>query len=114
MLAMLLFLATALSSTANSADSESVLADLEKALRHARSLPSDAKPISQCPDKLSELVGLSKKAVLDALGNPDLQEDVVSRDSDPFSLLHYYLHPGSTTVTFEVSSSYVVTSVSCT
>jgi hypothetical protein len=70
---MLLFLATALSSTANSGDSESVLADLEKALRHARSLPSDAKPISQCPDKLSELVGLSKKAVLDALGNPDLQ-----------------------------------------
>jgi hypothetical protein len=113
-IATLVFIASvALSSTTNAADSKSVLADLGKALRHARSSPIDAKLNSSCPNKLSELVGLSKKEILDALGNPDLNEDVVSRGSDPFSLLHYYLTPGATTVTFEVGSGNVITSVSC-
>ena len=111
--ALVLIASVALSSTVNAADSKSVLADLGKALRHTHSSPTDAKLNSSCPNNLSELVGLSKKEILDALGNPDLNEDVVSRGSDPYSLLHYYLTPGSTTVTFAVGSGNVVTSVSC-
>jgi hypothetical protein len=110
---LVLLVSVALSSADSAADSKSVLADLETSLHHARSSHSEEKLKSSCSTKLSELVGLSKTTILDALGNPDLNEDVVSRDSEPFSLLHYYLRPGGTTVTFMVSASNVVTSVSC-
>ncbi len=111
--ALLLFVFVALGSGFSTADSKSVLSDLGTALHDARSSHSEEKLKSSCSSKLSELVGLSKKTILDALGNPDLNEDVVSRDSDPFSLLHYYLRPEGTTVTFTVGAGNVVTSVSC-
>jgi hypothetical protein len=113
-IAVLMLVASAtLGSAASAADSNSVLADLGRALRHARSSHSEERLNSSCFSNLSELVGLSKQTILDALGNPDLNEDVVTRGSDPFSLLHYYLRPGGTTVTFTVGASNVVTSVSC-
>jgi hypothetical protein len=85
--ALVLFVLVALGSGFSRADSKSVLSDLGKALHDARSSHSEEKLRSSCSSKLSELVGLSKKTILDALGNPDLNEDVVSRDSDPFSVL---------------------------
>ena len=110
---LIFLLSVALSSVASAADSKSVLAELRTALHHVRSSHSEEESESLCSTKFSELVGLSKKTILDALGNPDLNEDVVSRDSDPFSRLHYYLRPGGTTVTFTLGASNVVTSVSC-
>jgi hypothetical protein len=111
---IVLLASTALTSTPSGASPESVLAGLAKTLQRARWLPRDVTQNLSCPGKLSEIVGLSKATILDALGNPDFQEGVISRDSDPFTLLHYDLSPGRTTVTFEVGSSNVVTSVSCT
>jgi hypothetical protein len=111
--ALVLLVSVALSSAPSAADSKSVLADLGKGLHHARSSHSEEKLKSSCSTKLNELVGLSKKTILDALGNPDLNEDVVSRHSDPFSLLHYYLRPQGTAITFTIGASNVVTAVSC-
>ena len=102
----------ALIAVASAANSNTGLSDLGTALHDARFSKSEDRLKRLCSRKLGDLVGLSKKSILDVLGNPDLNEDVVSGDSD-FSLLHYYINPKGTTVTFTVGARNVVTSVSC-
>lgn len=111
---LVLLVSAAFGSADSAADSKSVLIDLRAALHHARASHSEEKLKAASSAKLNELVGLPKKAILDALGNPDLREDVVSRDSERFSLLHYYLRPEGTAVTFMVGARNDVTAASCT